>query len=181
MVETKTPVARQHMFEGLYDKVLRPEGGFRERLKAAGYDIGAPLAAYPMQVWVDCLDVTWKEKFPHLERFAAWQAIGRLFIEGYLETLVGRLVAVALPFLTPRGFLQRAPRFMNAGLEGATAEVVFREEREAVVTLRGPHAGAAWVLSGVIAVCLERLGVTPSVTPGPLEGIDSQVLVSWTK
>ncbi len=167
------------MFEGLYDKLLKPEGPFREQLKAAGYDAARAQPGYPIEVWVACLDVTWKARFPTLERHEAWRAIGRAFIEGYLDTLVGRLVSVALPFLTPKSFLQKSPRFLGAGVEGASVELEWKSDREVLVTLRGPHAGAAWVTAGVVDVCLARLGTTPTVQPSRLPGADSQLLVSW--
>jgi hypothetical protein len=83
-----TFTAQGSMFEGLYVKVLKPTGAFRDDLAKAGFDVQALRPEYPMDVWVACLDVTAKHLHPTLERFAAWRLIGRDFITGFLDTIV---------------------------------------------------------------------------------------------
>lgn len=171
--------AQGSMFEGLYVRVLKPSGAFREDLLRAGFDVAAVKPEYPMEVWVACLDVTARHRHPGLERFAAWRLIGRDFITGFLETIVGRLVAVTLPFLSPKTFIERAPRFMRMGVKELESAVEWRGPRMALVSLNGPHQGTAFVMAGVMEVCLRRLGVEPTVEPSSGAGDASRLLISW--
>jgi uncharacterized protein (TIGR02265 family) len=176
---TPTFTAQGSMFEGLYVKVLKPTGAFRDDLAKAGFDLHALRPEYPMDVWVACLDVTAKHLHPTLKRFAAWRLIGRDFITGFLDTIVGRLVAVALPFLSPKTFIDRSPRFLRMGVKELQAVVEWKGPRQAVVTLDGPHDGSGHLLAGVVEVCLERLQVTPTVTPSSLGGTASRLVITW--
>ncbi len=171
--------AQGSMFEGLYGRVLKPSGAFKDELLRAGFDVSAIRPEYPMQVWVDCLDVTARHKHPGVERFEAWRRIGRDFITGFLDTIAGRLVAVALPFLSPKGFVTKVPRFMRLGVKELEASVEWRAPTHGVVTLNGPHEGAGFLTAGVVEVCLERLKVKPTITPKVLGGTSSQLEVSW--
>lgn len=176
----KTFTAQGSMFEGLYARVLKPTGAFKEDLRLAGFDVSAIRPEYAMQVWVDCLDVTARHKHPGLERFEAWRRIGRDFITGFLETIAGRLVAVALPFMSPKGFVTKAPRFMRLGVKELESSVEWLSPTHGVVTLEGPHEGAGFLTAGVVEVCLERLKVKPVITAKVLGGASSQLDVSWT-
>jgi uncharacterized protein (TIGR02265 family) len=167
------------MFEGLYVRVLKPQGAFQADLLKAGFDVKAVRPEYPMDVWVACLDVTARHLHPSHPRPAAWRRIGRDFITGFLDTIAGRLVAVALPFLSPKTFVDRCPRFMRLGVRELVSRVEWQEPRRAVLTLEGPHALTAFLIAGVVEVCLERLGVTPTITPSSLEGPRSQLVIAW--
>ncbi len=167
------------MFEGLYVKVLKPQGAFQADLVKAGFDVTQVKPEYPMDVWVACLDVTARHLHPGQERYAAWRLIGHDFITGFLDTIVGRLVAVALPFLSPKAFIDRSPRFMRLGVKELESKVEWKGPQRAVVTLEGPHEGTAHLVAGVVDVCLERLKVTPSITPSSLDGTRSQLIISW--
>jgi uncharacterized protein (TIGR02265 family) len=176
-----TFTAQGSMFEGLYGRVLKPTGAFKADLLGAGFDVSAIQPEYPMQVWVDCLDITARHKHPGVERYEAWRRIGRDFITGFLETIAGRLVAVALPFLSPKGFLTRAPRFLRLGVRELESSVEWLTPTHGVVTLNGPHEGASALTAGVVEVCLERLKVTPTITARSLGGTASQFEVTWTQ
>lgn len=175
-----TFTAQGSMFEGLFGKVLKPNGAFRDELKTVGFDVERIQPEYPMQVWVDCLDVTAKHRHPGVERFAAWRLIGRDFITGFLETIAGRLVAVAFPFLSPKTLVDRSPRFMRLGVKELEAKVTWRSANEAHLTLNGPHLGAAHLLAGVVEVCFERLKVKPTISAKNLDGIDGELVVTWS-
>jgi uncharacterized protein (TIGR02265 family) len=174
-----TFTAQGSMFEGLYVKVLKPQGAFQADLAKAGFDVKAVLPEYPMEVWLACLDVTARHLHPTQERYQAWRLIGHDFITGFLDTIVGRLVSVALPFLSPKAFIDRSPRFMRLGVKELNARVEWKGPQRAVVTLEGPHEGTAYLVAGVVDVCLERLKVRPTITPSSLGGLRSQLIISW--
>ena len=83
--------------------------------RAAGVDVPIVLFGYYNPLFV-----------MGVERFAAWRLIGRDFITGFLETIAGRLVAVAFPFLSPKTLVDRSPRFMRLGVKELEAKVTWR-------------------------------------------------------
>ncbi len=90
-------------------------------------------------------------------RLQHWHLIGRDFITDFLGTIVGRLVAVALPLLSPKTFMDPSPRFRRVGVKRLRAVVQWKGPRHAVVTLDGPHDGRGHLLAGVVEVRLELL------------------------
>lgn len=168
------------MFEGLYEKVLKPTGAFAEDLKKAGYDQERPQTEYPNEVWVACLDVTARHHFPQLERYAAWREIGAVFIGGFLQTLIGKLIGATLPFLSAKTFVSRVPRFVGTGLPGVRVTIEWLSETKARITLPGPHAGSSYVLAGVLDVMLRRFQVTPAIEPSLGEGVQSSLVIGWS-
>jgi uncharacterized protein (TIGR02265 family) len=174
-----TFTAQGSMFEGLYVKVLKPTGPFRDDLAKAGFDMGALKPEYPMDVWIACLEVTARHLHPTLERHDAFRLIGRDFVTGFLDTIVGRLAAVALPFLSPKSFIDRSPRFMRMGVKEVQPIVEWVGPQSAVMTFDGPDAGTAFIVAGVLDVCLGRLGVSPTLVPRSLVGTASRLAVSW--
>ncbi len=167
------------MFEGLYQRALKPDAELLEALKQAGWDPDAPKERYPMSVWVACLDASAAHLHPGVPRYDAWRLLGRVFIEGYFQTLVGRIILAVLPLMKPERFVDRVPNFVRTGLEEVVSEVDWVGPRHAVVTMHGPHAGASHVMAGVMEVCMERLGVRATLTPEPLAGVESRFTVKW--
>jgi uncharacterized protein (TIGR02265 family) len=169
------------MFEGLYLRALRvePASAFAAELAGAGYDLGAPRARYDIGVWAACLDVAAARLYPELPRYEAWRRLGRTFISGYFETLIGRAIAAVLPWMYPERFVERVPQFLRTGLGGSTCEVDQPRPGEAVVHLFGPHPGAAFVLSGVLEECFARMGVEGAFTPAVVGDVDSRIEVRW--
>lgn len=173
-------IAKHSMFDGLFSVALKPTGAFREDLKSAGFDPDRPKPEYALRVWHDCVDVAARHLYPNERRERAWELVGERFIEGYLQTLVGKLIAVALPFLSPQSFVQRAPRFMSTGLVGAEVKLDWKGSKSATVTLTNVEHPACHLLAGVIAVSLGRInarGVKIQASPFGNEG--SQVTASW--
>lgn len=171
-------LALQSMFEGLYVRGLKPTGAFKEKLRAKGFDLDRQQASYPLKVWTDCLDVSSAELYPGLVREQAWEQLGRRFIEGYFDTLVGAVIRTALPFLTPKLFVNRAPRFISTGMQHAQVSLTWDDERRARLVLLGVHEFSSALMMGVMAVCFERIGKgTVKLSRVPLGPVDTSVLI----
>ncbi len=169
-------VALQSMFEGLFVRALTPNAAFKEKLLAQGFDLARQRTRYPIEVWVTCVDLAALEYYPGLAREPAWVQLGRRFIEGYFQTLVGRMIGASLPFLSPKSFIGRVPRFMTTGMEGSRVELVWHDPANATVRVLGPGEMGAALLAGVLAVCFERMGVAPvKLEPKSLGGLDSEL------
>lgn len=173
-------IAKHSMFDGLFTVALQPTGAFRDDLKAQGFDLAAPRAEYPLKVWHDCLDVAAAHVHPTETRERAWELLGRRFIEGYLETLVGKVIAIALPFLSVKSFVQRSPRFMSTGLVGAETHLEWLSDKSARITMPNVPHPSGHLLKGVVGVCLERLDAHDAkLEPGALGTGGSQLAMFW--
>lgn len=172
--------ALQSLFEGLFIKALEPKGAFREALRQKGFDVDHRLPRYPATVWVNCVDVAAGELYPKRSREAAWEVLGEHFIEGYFQTLIGRMIGSTLPFLSPRTFLMRAPRFISTGLENAVTQLTWEDERTARLVVLGSGELAGHLMAGVfrrvfIRMNLNGVQLVPRVI-GPLDGELTTVL-----
>ena len=173
--------AQGAMFEGLFVRALGvdPSSAFGNELRAAGFDLNEVRPAYPIEVWVDCVDVAWRHVHPESSRDEAWVWLGRRFVEGYFETFVGRAIATSLPLMSVQRFVERIPWFVRTGLGGSTAEVDLTGPNTATVVMNGPHARSSLLLSGVLEGSFERLGVKGTFKVVPLEGVVSRLEISW--
>ena len=162
-------------FEGLFVKSLQPTGAFREGLRARGFDLDHLQSVYPLEVWTNCVDLAAAEHYPQLPLSQAWEQLGRKFIEGYLLTLPGKVVAMMLPFLRPRSFINQVPRFMTMGKRGSEASVKWLDERHAIITMLGTHQRVGALMAGVVAVAFERMKVAPvQIEARELGGVDAE-------
>lgn len=173
-------IAKHSMFDGLFAVALQPTGTFRDDLKVAGFDADRPRPEYPLKIWHDCVDVAARHLYPGEQRERAWELLGERFIEGYLQTLVGKIIAVALPFLSPQSFVQRSPRFMSTGLVGADIKLEWNGKNAATVVLTNSDHPSGHLLAGVVRVSLKRIGAKGvKVTAAPFETTGSQISISW--
>lgn len=179
-VSMTTFTAQHSMFEGLYDRVLKPDGEFRDAIKAAGYDSANPKNEYPIAVWQGCLEATARYKHPGLDRDAALRAIGRSFLNGYFETIVGRLIAAAFPYFSPRSFVTRVPRLLRAGIKELETDLEWQSKTKARLVLHGPHEGACFMSAGIAEECFARLKVPVRIEAKALEGIESEIVFDWS-
>lgn len=145
---------KHSMFEGLYDRVLQPSGRFAEQLREAGYDPSTPRTEYPVEIWLNCMFLSAKTE--RAER-AVW-LLGRRFIEGYLETIIGRLISASFPFLSAASFVKKVPRFVSSGISTPTV-VQWKAPNHAHITFEGAKWISGPLMGGVVEVSFERIGV----------------------
>lgn len=155
--QPKSSVALHSMFEGLFNRALHVEGALKEQLRAAGFDLDRPEARYPVEVWERCVDLACAHRFPGVPRGEAWRRMGRIFIEGYFNTLVGKIIATALPFLGPKSFVDKSPRFITTGLEGADVWLEWHDVRNVTLHIHGAGDESGNLMAGVMEVCFERM------------------------
>ncbi|MFN7132557.1 MAG: DUF2378 family protein [Myxococcales bacterium] len=88
----------------------------KDALKKAGLDVDSKLLpAYTFEQWKQFLAIGAKGAFPHLEPRMAHQALGRLLIDGYRNTFIGRALFPLLNLLGPRRGLDRLSRSFRSG------------------------------------------------------------------
>lgn len=88
----------------------------RRRLLEAGLDLDKPLhVSYPLDDWKTFLHTASEAVYPHLPPVEAHWWMGIHFMEGYLQTFTGRIVAELAPALGPRHMLERIGQDLRSG------------------------------------------------------------------
>jgi uncharacterized protein (TIGR02265 family) len=106
-----------HSIEGFL-RAVRPvlDSALTEELRVLGIDTSRPLLpAYPVDVLRNALVVGARRMSPGAADADALVALGRRYVEGYSETMVGRALKTAIRLIGPRRTLDRlAKQFRTA-------------------------------------------------------------------
>jgi uncharacterized protein (TIGR02265 family) len=140
------PVAFGTSFEALVARALTPmPPDVVGKLKAVGFDPTKPCqAAYPAEVWMETLRVVSETLFPCEPAEEGHRKLGRLYMEGFEKTLLGKAVFTLGHAIGPRRMLPRMTRnFRTANnfLDTDLKELAAGDWRMTVLT--NPEAGAA--------------------------------------
>jgi uncharacterized protein (TIGR02265 family) len=104
-------------FEGIF-RALGPrlDATLSARLNELGVDPARPLRpAYPLPVFRDVLRAVGAAAHPGLDEEARDQQLGREFMEGYSQTMVGRAMVAMMKVIGPRRTLERLSRQFRTG------------------------------------------------------------------
>ena len=102
----------------------------RRRLCEAGLDLEKPLhVSYPLDDWKTFLHTASEALYPHLPPVEAHWWMGIHFLEGYLQTFTGRVVAELAPALGPRRMLERIGRDLRSGNNFSEVQLVGHSPR----------------------------------------------------
>jgi uncharacterized protein (TIGR02265 family) len=163
---------RAALFEGLFFRGLHLPEAVTAELRALGYDADSPAEHLTLALWLQCAEVARRVLLPESTREEAYRELGRRFLEGYLRTVVGRLLAATFRFRSPRTFVQRLPRYIATGIPGLQVSTEWASDAEALVHLALGEPEAAHFLAGIIEVALGRIctpGLEVTVVPGETE------------
>ncbi|MCP3142752.1 DUF2378 family protein [Pyxidicoccus xibeiensis] len=129
-----------HTVEGLFVQALSDKltGSAKERLKAAGLDLGRAFApAYPEAQFHSWVRIAAEEVFPSLSADEALQKVGESLVTGYEKTLMGKAVMATVRLLGPKRMLERTTHNFRSAtnyletklnhLEGNTFEMSINE------------------------------------------------------
>ncbi len=172
-------MAQGSMFEALFIRVLKPEGAFASGLQAVGYDVANPQPEYPTSVWVKSLEVACQRMFRGESPSRAYRKLGRQFTEGFLSTLAGKIVAVAMPFMNAESFLKKMPRYMRLGRSDVPMEVTFPSAGSALAKLTDPFGVPADFMAGVLEVGLEKVRSPGQVEVKVLDATHYELHIRW--
>lgn len=141
------------LFEGMFQRALQPTGAFEADLRAAGFDLRQIEPRYATEVWRKCLDAARQHLFPTLTPEQAYRQMGRLFIDGFFQTIIGRMFSAAFPLMGPAAVIKRLPKMWKAARKDIQVEPVEEGERRWRVLFRDRH-----VLPDFIAGLVEAAG-----------------------
>jgi uncharacterized protein (TIGR02265 family) len=125
---------RAVVFDTAFESWVRSYGprvtpALREALRPLGVDLEHLSPAYPLADWDAFVRLTARTFFPDLADDAAHRRMGREFMQGYVQTGVGRAAMLMARVIGPRRMLERMGRnFRTAG-----------NSIDAVTTVVGPN------------------------------------------
>jgi uncharacterized protein (TIGR02265 family) len=97
--EASTGWVDNSVFEGLFSRAVQVTDPMAAELRAAGYDPKKPQPRYSAQVWRASTEIARRHLYPSLSREEGLKQLGRVFVDGFMQTITGRFIAVALPML----------------------------------------------------------------------------------
>jgi len=168
-------------FEALFLKALQVEGPVVAELKAVGFDVARLEPSYDVTVWRAALDVAGRHAYPDLSRDQADYQLGARLVDGYFDTLVGKVMLAAFPLLSAEALCKRLPRYFASGIDN----VEKLPELEALgpghfrVTLFG-DGGVPWFTCGAIDAVLARKQVQPRSTVADVQPRQFTIDIAYT-
>ncbi len=139
---TEEPVVFSTAIEGFVKSVgerITPQ--MKGELAALGIDLDSPQVAYPLATWEDGLRRVSAALFPEEEEAMRWRLMGRTFMHGYVQTLIGRAALTMGRVLGPRRTLERMARNFRtaANYIECEAKVIGPQEVELFTYMRAPY------------------------------------------
>jgi uncharacterized protein (TIGR02265 family) len=158
-------VTEGSLFEALFAHGLVPAGDFKAELLRVGVDVDRLKGRYTGREFRDALEVARRHVHPQLRDDEAYRLLGRLLMVNFLNTLVGRVLGVALPLMHAKSFLERTPRFIRMGRPQVKVRVVAvpGEAQAMDVSVEDPSDIPPGVLLGIAEVGLERVAAVPHI------------------
>jgi uncharacterized protein (TIGR02265 family) len=154
-------------FDGLFLRALATDmtPALVERLKKSGLDVTQRLLpAYPIQVWVDAIDLACAAVYPTLSRDDACHRLGRRIIEGYQQTLIGRALFATLRVIGPRRTLDRVAKSFRTSNNFAEAKLTEETPRRFALWMNevetNPHLTAGVIERGLELAGAKEVRVT---------------------
>ncbi len=121
---TLTHEVSHAMFEGLFARAVTVSAELARELKACGYDVANPDAGASGAVFSACVEAARRNLHPTKSPDEGQRELGRSFVRGFRETILGRVVTTALPILGPARFLPRVPGRLGSLRSDATVSVL---------------------------------------------------------
>jgi uncharacterized protein (TIGR02265 family) len=177
----EAPQVDASLFEGMFQRALTPDAALTADLRAVGFDPARIEGRYPIRVWLDSLNAARKRLYPGLSEEQGYRNLGRKFVDGYFETIIGRVVAVPLSLLGPDRMLPRLARSWRAARPDVTIDPPVEEAKQRWrVKFHDPWAIPAFQAGVVEAGGLRSNGGKPvHVEIQNASGAGFELVISW--
>lgn len=143
-------------FDALF-RHLRPEGSFLHDLLEAGFDPRSLQKAYPAETWRAALEIARRHRFAQLPPAAGFHALGHAAVDGFVETLVGRVYGLMLPAFGPERVMIHFPSYVSLVRPDATTTLQSEGVRCWRATMHVPLTFPSFT-GGVLERALHRAG-----------------------
>lgn len=154
----------------------------KERLKAAGLDLDQKLRpSYPRLQYYEFVNIAAEELYPNLSRDAAHYELGKQFIAGFQETLLGKAVVSLVRLLGPRKTLAKMSQNMQSSNNYMKTSLRELGPGDCEITL-SQVSGAPRYFEGVLLRAVELSGgENAHVKPTRAEGPSYVYRCTWTE
>ncbi|GEN09837.1 Myxococcales-restricted protein, TIGR02265 family [Myxococcus fulvus] len=146
------------LFESLI-RCMNPDSAQRAELLAAGYDVEKPRATYPASVFAACQAVALRTTYAGLAPKAAQRELGRDLVRKYFDTLVGRVVGMALKVAGPERAMKRVALSFSSVMEPVDITVENMGPQVWRAKFRG-YVFPAEAAAGTCEVALKQAGAS---------------------
>ena len=108
------------VFEGLFVRQLKPDAALRAELAKVGFDPARLEAKYPEEVFARAVEVVVQHDFAGKPLEETHRALGIATIDGYFDTILGRITASMMPLLGVSGALKRVQQLWRVAQPSMT-------------------------------------------------------------
>jgi uncharacterized protein (TIGR02265 family) len=173
------PMTRAILFEGLFVHGLPRDELLEAQLREVGFDREDLLPQYPLKLFRQCLDLACRHFYPGLTVEEGKRRLGQQFAQGFLQTVLGRVVSVSLPLLGPVRFLKKFPEHLAFDSSPIVVNVVQVSERQFRMEFRTGVGLSPHFLRGLLEEGLRMARSTPTVRVAQTSSISFDLHITW--
>lgn len=175
---TVDKVVYSQTVEGLFVRALdhKLSATCKAELKAVGIDLDAPLrSTYPAEAWGQGLQVVRRHLYPASPEEKGMRQLGRVFIDGFHQTLPGKVIVSVARLTGPSRSVGPLSRRLATGNNYMRAETRALTETSLHIWLNDAGPGGPWFMLGIFERSLEIVGarkVELDAEPHPDNSVD---------
>jgi uncharacterized protein (TIGR02265 family) len=173
------PMTRAILFEGLFVHGLPRNEAFEQEMREAGFDRDDLLPQYPLRLFRQCLDIACRHFYPGLTVEEGRRRLGQQFVQGFSQTVLGRVVSVTLPLLGPARFLKKFPEHLRFDSSPILVSSVQMGERQFRMDFRTGVGLSPHFLRGILEESLRATRVNPAIRVVQNSPISFDLHITW--
>jgi uncharacterized protein (TIGR02265 family) len=172
-------MTRAMLFESLFIHGLRADAALAAQLRAEGVDLAALKLEYPVRVFNRCVERAGAHVYPGLPVEEARRQLGRVFIEGFAQTLLGKVVAVGMPLLGPVRYLKRFQDHLHMDSSPLRVTPVQLSERAFRMEFRNGVEVTPHFMAGLLEAGLRFTRTEARVVAEELSPMSFDLHITW--
>lgn len=173
------PMTRAILFESLFVHGLPRDEHLEAELREVGFDRDDLLPQYPLRLFRQCLDVACRHLYPGLTVEEGRRRLGHQFVQGFCQTVLGRVVSVSMPLLGPMRFLKKFPEHLRFDSSPIMVNAVQVGERQFRMEFRTGVGLSPYFLRGILEEGLRMTRSTPSIRVLQQSPISFDLHITW--
>lgn len=179
------PDAVQTIPRRTVEALFQPEGlrvteAMRVELLALGVDVQGLSASYPLPAFRQLLEVARRHAFAQLPEADGFRAVGRRWVAGFKQTLIGWVFRTMAPVFGTDRTIQTLPRYLSSVREDLPMVVVATGENAYQLSSTDGTANPHFI-AGCLEAVLETCGQPSFRVAVTAAGPDGFVIeLSWT-
>jgi uncharacterized protein (TIGR02265 family) len=143
------------VFEGLFVRQLKPDATLSAELAKVGFNPSRLEAKYPEEVFARAVEVAAKHSFADVPHELAHRAMGTALIDGYFETILGRITGSMMPILGVGGALKRVQQLWRVAQPSMTVAAQLNADGSWTIDFQNKVMGPDMV-AGILEAALKH-------------------------